>query len=92
MAAPSTTPPSLLSPTQRYAAGALFGLALHEAQLNQTNPLPLPVSEDSISEERTSTSSSSDSVSEDPDLWVNNNSGLLRPVFKYVLVIIQGKS
>ncbi|XP_022638468.1 transmembrane and coiled-coil domain-containing protein 4 isoform X2 [Vigna radiata var. radiata] len=84
MAAPSTTAPSLLSPTQRYAAGALFGLALHEAQLNQTNPLPLPVSENSISEERTSTSSSSDSVSEDPDLWVHNNSGLLRPVFKFL--------
>ncbi|TKY55873.1 membrane protein F35D11.3 [Spatholobus suberectus] len=83
MAAPTTTP-SFLSPTQRYAAGALFGLALHEAQLNQTNPLPLPVSEDSLSEERTSTSSSSDSVSEDPDLWVHNNSGLLRPVFKFL--------
>jgi len=92
MAAPTTTAPSLLSPTQRYAAGALFGLALHEAQLNQTNPLPLPATEDSLSEERTSSSSSSDSVSEDPDLWVHNNSGLLRPVFKYVLILIQAKS
>ncbi|KAK7346380.1 hypothetical protein VNO80_20898 [Phaseolus coccineus] len=82
MAAPTTTAPSLLSPTQRYAAGALFGLALHEAQLNQTNPLPLPVTEES--EQRISSSSSSDSVSEDPDLWVHNNSGLLRPVLKFL--------
>ncbi|XP_020205227.1 transmembrane and coiled-coil domain-containing protein 4 [Cajanus cajan] len=82
MAAPSSTP-SLLSPTQRYAAGALFGLALHEAQLNQTNPLPLPLSDD-VAEQRTSTSSSSDSVSDDPDLWVHSNSGLLRPVFKFL--------
>ncbi|KAG4939221.1 hypothetical protein AAZX31_16G117200 [Glycine max] len=90
MAAPPPPPPStpsFLSPTQRYAAGALFGLALHEAHLNQTNPLPLPASEDSLSEEqRTSSSSgsSSDSVSEDPDLWVHSNSGLLRPVFKFL--------
>ncbi|CAJ1942419.1 unnamed protein product [Sphenostylis stenocarpa] len=84
MAAPTTTAPSLLSPTQRYAAGALFGLALHEAQLNQTNPLPLPVLEDSHCEGRISSSSSSDSVSEDPDLWVHHSSGLLRPVFKFL--------
>ncbi|KAL2333766.1 hypothetical protein Fmac_014979 [Flemingia macrophylla] len=82
MAAMSTTP-SLLSPTQRYAAGALFGLALHEAQLNQTNPLSLPVSDD-VSDQRTSSSSSSDSVSDDPGLWVHTNSGLLRPVFKFL--------
>ncbi|KAK7376059.1 hypothetical protein VNO78_34909 [Psophocarpus tetragonolobus] len=84
MSAPTTTP-SFLSPTQRYAAAALFGLALHEAHLNQTNPLPLPISEDALPEDqRTSTSSSSDSVSEDPDLWVHSNSGLLRPVFKFL--------
>lgn len=83
MAAPTT---SFLSPTQRYAAGALFGLALHESQVNQTRPLPLPASEDSLSSERTSSGSSSDSVSEDPDLWVHHNSGLLRPVFKYALI------
>ncbi|KAK7360150.1 hypothetical protein VNO77_02129 [Canavalia gladiata] len=83
MAAPTTTT-SFLSPMQRYAAGALFCLALHEAQINQTHPLPLPFSEDSLSEERTSSCCSSDSVSEDPDLWVHHNSGLLRPVFKFL--------
>ncbi|KAH1260277.1 Transmembrane and coiled-coil domain-containing protein 4 [Glycine max] len=85
---PPPTTPSFLSPTQRYAAAALFGLALHEAHLNQTSPFPLPVSEDSlsVSEQRTSNSSSSgsDSVSDDPDLWVHSNSGLLRPVFKFL--------
>ncbi|KAK7262925.1 hypothetical protein RJT34_30506 [Clitoria ternatea] len=84
MATPSSTTTSFLLPTQRYAAGALFGLALHEAQLNQTQSFPLLVSEDSLSEVRSSTSSSSDSVSEDPDLWVHHNSGLLRPVFKFL--------
>ncbi|KAL5122607.1 Transmembrane and coiled-coil domain-containing protein 4 [Glycine soja] len=87
-APPPPTTPSFLSPTQRYAAAALFGLALHEAHLNQTSPFPLPVSEDSlsVSEQRTSNSSSSgsDSVSDDPDLWVHSNSGLLRPVFKFL--------
>eukprot|EP00256_Glycine_max_P053849 XP_014620579.1 uncharacterized membrane protein C6F6.13c isoform X2 [Glycine max] len=85
---PPPTTPSFLSPTQRYAAAALFGLALHEAHLNQTSPFPLPASEDSlsVSEQRTSNSSSSgsDSVSDDPDLWVHSNSGLLRPVFKFL--------
>ena len=87
MAAPTTTT-SILSPTQRYAAAALFGLALHEAQVHQIHLLPLPASDDSLSGERTSSSSSNDSVSEDPDLWVHHNSGLLRPVFKYVLVLM----
>ncbi|KAK7250792.1 hypothetical protein RIF29_33469 [Crotalaria pallida] len=85
MASPS--PPSFLSPTQRYAAAALFGLALHEAQARQTHPIEIPASDTVIlNEQRTSSSSStsSDSVSEDPDLWVHQHSGLLRPVFKFL--------
>ena len=78
----ATTP--FLTPTQRYAAGALFGLALHQAQIHQSRPLGLP-EDDYVIDERTSSSSSgSDSVSEDPELWVHETSGLLRPVFKYV--------
>ncbi|KAL6345185.1 hypothetical protein AAG906_015668 [Vitis piasezkii] len=69
---------SFLTPTQRYAAGALLGLALQQAQIHQTRPLGSSIEED----ERTSSGSSSDSVSEDPQLWVHENSGLLRPVFK----------
>ncbi|XWS33824.1 hypothetical protein CRYUN_Cryun22dG0116100 [Craigia yunnanensis] len=76
---------SFLTPMQRYAAGALFGIAVHQAQIHQTRPLGLPTSDDDPSvEERTSSSSSSDSVSEDPDLWVHENSGLLRPVFRFL--------
>ncbi|KAJ9703643.1 hypothetical protein PVL29_005099 [Vitis rotundifolia] len=70
--------PSFLTPTQRYAAGALLGLALQQAQIHQTRPLGSSIEED----ERISSGSSSDSVSEDPQLWVHENSGLLRPVFK----------
>lgn len=76
------TTTSFLSPTQRYAAGALFAIALHQAQNNQTRPLGLP-SEDDSNMERSSSSSSSDSVAEDPELWVHENSGLLRPVFRW---------
>lgn len=77
------TTTSFLSPTQRYAAGALFAIALHQAQNNQTRPLGLP-SEDDSNMERSSSSSSSDSVAEDPELWVHENSGLLRPVFRFL--------
>ncbi|KAE9607714.1 hypothetical protein Lal_00014126 [Lupinus albus] len=84
MASPSSTT-SFLSPTQRYAAAALFSLALHEAQFHQTQSIALPASDGILNEERTSSSSSSsDSVSEDPDLWVHHDSGLLRPVFKFL--------
>lgn len=73
--------PSILTPTQRYAAGALFSLALHQAQTNQTQP---PVTnEQQDSDDRTSSgSSSSDSVSDDPQLWVHDSSDLLRPIFR----------
>ncbi|GER49008.1 hypothetical protein STAS_26220 [Striga asiatica] len=83
---------SVLTPTQKYAAGALFALALHQAQIHQTSPLGFPSSQDGgdcgggdPSEERVSSSSSgSDAVSEDPQLWVHPSSGLLRPVFKFL--------
>uniref|UniRef100_A0A5B7BNS4 Putative transmembrane and coiled-coil domain-containing protein 4 isoform X2 n=1 Tax=Davidia involucrata TaxID=16924 RepID=A0A5B7BNS4_DAVIN len=74
---------SLLTPTQRYASGALFGLALHQAQMSQTRPLGSSSDEDST-DERISSGSSSDSVSEDPQLWVHQSSGLLRPVFRFL--------
>lgn len=76
---------SILTPTQKYAAGALFGLALHQAQIHLTRPLGFPSVDDDggrSSEERVSNGSSSDSVSEDPQLWVHESSCLLRPIFK----------
>lgn len=79
-----------LTPTQRYAAGALFAIALNQAQINQTQPLGIPAAEDvddeecenRRSDERRSNCSSGDSVSDDPNLWVHETSGLLRPVFR----------
>lgn len=80
---------SNLTPTQRYAAGALFAIALNQAQINQTQPLGIPAAPDDDddkecdrSEERRSNCSSGDSVSDDPNLWVHETSGLLRPVFR----------
>ncbi|CAH1437202.1 unnamed protein product [Lactuca virosa] len=74
--------PSTLTQTQRYAAGALFGLALNQTQIHQT--FPLGSSSDELTEERGSNASSTDSVSEDPQLWVNESCGLLRPIFRFL--------
>ncbi|KAK7309332.1 hypothetical protein RJT34_05964 [Clitoria ternatea] len=70
---------SHLTPMQRYAAGALFGLALHHAQHHQTHPMGLSA-HDFPSETTTPTIA----VIEDPNLWVHQRSGLLRPVLKYL--------
>ncbi|CAL2273977.1 unnamed protein product [Prunus armeniaca] len=75
---------SFLTPTQRYAAGALFAFALHQAQIHQTHPLRLSSGEEESTEERTSSVSSADSVSDGPELWVHENSGLLPPVFRFL--------
>lgn len=79
----------MLTATTKYAAGALFGLALHQAQIHQTRPLGFPYEDNDEdgsgrgpSEERGSSCSSADSVSEDSQLWVNQSCGLLRPVFR----------
>ncbi|KAK6129585.1 hypothetical protein DH2020_036686 [Rehmannia glutinosa] len=76
---------SMLTATQKYAAGALFAMALNQAQIHQTLPLGFPSTADDgdPSEERLS-SSSSDSVSENPQLWVHESSGLLLPIFKFL--------
>ncbi|KAG5534597.1 hypothetical protein RHGRI_022647 [Rhododendron griersonianum] len=83
----SSSSSSMLSPTQRYAAGALFGLALRQAQIHQTHPLgssALSADEDPTADRISSGSSSSDSVAEDPQLWVHDSSGLLRPIFRFL--------
>ncbi|XP_074308604.1 transmembrane and coiled-coil domain-containing protein STS1-like [Silene latifolia] len=90
----------MLSPTERYAAGALFGLAINQAQIHQSRPLGSPPynrfhgGDDGggdggeIIKDRISSSSdgsnSSDSVSDDPLLWIHPNSGLLHPIFKFL--------
>ncbi|XP_043712308.1 transmembrane and coiled-coil domain-containing protein 4-like [Telopea speciosissima] len=85
---------SILTPTQRYAAGALLGLALYQAQIHQTRPLGSILHEDEepTDERGSSCSSSSDSISEDPDLWVHDHSGLLRPVFRFLEIDSQAWS
>ncbi|KAL6558935.1 hypothetical protein OROMI_019285 [Orobanche minor] len=81
----SSSSTSMLTATQKYAAGALFAMALHQSQIHQTQSLGFlsSAADDGgdSSDERLSCSSS-DSVSYDPQLWVHESSGLLRPVFK----------
>lgn len=82
--APSIMEASLLNPNQRYAAAALFAIALHHSQVDQTRPTsPLP----SLSEETISDGVSIRKracVSDEPQLWIHENSGLLLPVFRYI--------
>ncbi|XP_059461143.1 uncharacterized protein LOC132190235 [Corylus avellana] len=75
---------SILTPTQRYAAAALFALALHQSQVHQTKPLNslVPLEEEPIGE-RVSDGKSA-SVSEDPLLWVHEKSGLLWHIFRFL--------
>lgn len=79
----ASTSMSFLSPTQRYAAGALFGLALQQAQIHQSQPLGSST-EDGEPASARSSSSSSDSMLENPELWVHQNSGLFRPVLRFL--------
>ncbi|KAK8362405.1 hypothetical protein V6Z12_A03G099800 [Gossypium hirsutum] len=77
---------SLLSSTQKYAASALFALALHHSQLHQTRPTTrlLSLEEEPIGEG--ASNSSTISVSDFPHLWIHDNSGLLLPVFRFMEV------
>ncbi|XP_022773601.1 transmembrane and coiled-coil domain-containing protein 4-like [Durio zibethinus] len=75
---------SILSPTQKYAASALFALALHHSQAHQkrpTNPL-LSLKEEPIGEG--ASTNNTVSVSDNPQLWIHENSGLLLPVFRFM--------
>ncbi|OEL16108.1 Transmembrane and coiled-coil domain-containing protein 4 [Dichanthelium oligosanthes] len=80
-----------LTPTQRYAAGALLALALRQAQIHQSVPLGGGSPDD---EERASSASGGSSASastatssgsgSDADLWTHDSRGLLRPVFRFL--------
>lgn len=72
-----------LTSTQRYAAAALFALALHQSQTDQnriSNPL-VPLKDEPISEGVSV--SASVSHSDAHQLWIDENSGLLLPIFRY---------
>ncbi|GKU90043.1 hypothetical protein SLEP1_g4091 [Rubroshorea leprosula] len=73
---------SILSPTQKYAASALFALALHHSQIRQTQPWnPLRQTKEEPLGEGASLGKIV-SVSDNPQLWIHENSGLLLPVFR----------
>lgn len=81
-----TTSSSTLTQTQRYSAAALFGLALNQAQIHQTLLLGSAYDEETSdrASNASSSNSSADSVADDPLLWVNESTGLLRPVFRFL--------
>lgn len=80
------TTSSTLTQTQRYSAAALFGLALNQAQIHQTLLLGSAYDEETSdrASNASSSNSSADSVADDPLLWVNESTGLLRPVFRFL--------
>ncbi|TVU48639.1 hypothetical protein EJB05_08280, partial [Eragrostis curvula] len=77
-----------LTPTQRYAAGALLALALRQAQIHQSVPLGGSPAADADDEERASSASGSSSASSDAasdaELWTHESRGLLRPIFRFL--------
>lgn len=83
---------SNLTPSQRYAATALFAIALNQAQISQTKPLGIPATDHGgdngesenlqTGETIGSSSRGGDHISVDTDLWVHEDSGLLRPVLR----------
>jgi len=81
---------TMLTPTQRYAAGALLALALRQAQIHQSAPLgsgspdPGPDDEEraSGSSSSTATISSGSDTASGAGLWTHESRGLLRPVFR----------
>ena len=82
---------TMLTPTQRYAAGALLALALRQAQIHQSAPLgsadPGPDDEErassaSGSSSSTATISSGSDTASGAGLWTHDSRGLLRPVFR----------
>ncbi|XP_061350894.1 uncharacterized protein LOC133295968 [Gastrolobium bilobum] len=72
---------SILLPTQRYAAAALFALALHQSQIHQGRSPETPRSGDGGD---APSNADAASVSDNPELWIHENSGLLWPVFRFL--------
>lgn len=68
---------SNLTPSQRYAASALFAIALNQAQISQTKPLGIPTTDDGVSDGESENrrigepiSTGDDTFSDDVDLGV----------------------
>ncbi|KAJ8451956.1 hypothetical protein Cgig2_007439 [Carnegiea gigantea] len=77
----------MLTANQKHAAAALFGLALHQAQIHQSRPLGPPSSDHHHGGDTTTTTISyqvtTELTSKDPDSWLDPNSGILRPIFQF---------
>ncbi|KAL5713408.1 hypothetical protein ACHQM5_015485 [Ranunculus cassubicifolius] len=74
----------MLTSTQRYAAGGLFAIALHQAQIHQTRlgSSILPTDEDFTQNHVPNRSVNCDSITQDSQLWIHENSSLLRPILR----------
>ena len=70
-----------LQPVHCYAAGALMSLALHQAHLNQ---LALRDIQTGRIEKEEYSSINTEVDEENTVLWTSPQSGLLRPIFRYV--------
>lgn len=80
---------SWLTLTQRYAAGALFAMALRLVQIYQTEPLGSSFltaadEDDADVPDGRNNSSSRSSESGNPQLWTHESRGLLRRVFSFL--------
>ncbi|KAJ8772778.1 hypothetical protein K2173_027955 [Erythroxylum novogranatense] len=73
---------SILTPTQKYAAASLFALALHQSQIHLTQPSKSLPSLDKEPVGDGATIGKTVSVSDNPNLWIHESSGLLLPVFR----------
>ncbi|KAI9113175.1 hypothetical protein K1719_015700 [Acacia pycnantha] len=72
---------SILSPTHKYAAAALFTLALNRTQVHQTGNRNDTIS---LNKETISEGGEKIAVSDNPDLWIQDKFGLLCPVFRFL--------
>ncbi|GJN17508.1 hypothetical protein PR202_gb04581 [Eleusine coracana subsp. coracana] len=75
-----------LTPTQRYATGALLELTLRQAQIHQCAHLGGSEPDDEEHASSASSSASSDAAS-DTDLWMQDSRDLLRPVFRFATAV-----
>ncbi|XP_020532325.1 transmembrane and coiled-coil domain-containing protein 4 isoform X2 [Amborella trichopoda] len=75
---------SELNSTQRYAAGALMGLALRQAQIHQTRPLGFPPNNDEEEESHHHHDDLHVLPEELSQLWTHPNYGLVRPIFRFL--------
>ncbi|KAG9442924.1 hypothetical protein H6P81_018778 [Aristolochia fimbriata] len=65
---------TVLSPTQKYAAGGVLALALRQAQIHQTRPFPI----DEVVDE------GEDDAVDLSHFWTHVSQGLLRPVLRHL--------